>query len=255
MSLITTPTLRLLYDRARPAAAHEHHTITFWMHLFNKIYFHDEQWVVAQEQPPNDSDEDKLRRIDINVSIAGNNNQLDVILICEGKRAGGSMYNVEGQAYQACEARCKNGGSVWAITVIGTTAQTWQYTTRPTKSFVSLTNKAYIDADDAFNAPLLHSHLSKMRMQLIPSSGHILMSQPAQALPLAQPPTQASSSSRYVNHHRDEFRLTLTQAIGFGVLPIMTIICIRGASAYGRKNNNVKAKGRLRKLLRYHTTR
>jgi hypothetical protein len=168
MSLITTQTLRTLYNRAHLPIAHEHHTITFWMHLFSKIYFQEEHWVVAQEPPPTDSDEDQLRRIDINISTVASNDQILIRIVCEGKRAGGSMFEVESQASQACEARCMTGGSVWAITVIGTTAQAWSYTTRPRRSFLSLTNEAYIDADDMVNAPLLHNTLSDIRAQLLP---------------------------------------------------------------------------------------
>lgn len=55
MSLVTTPTLRILYDRANASGTQEHETTTFWVHLFSKVYFNEENYVTAPEKPPSNA--------------------------------------------------------------------------------------------------------------------------------------------------------------------------------------------------------
>ncbi|KAF1921138.1 hypothetical protein BDU57DRAFT_562739 [Ampelomyces quisqualis] len=142
-----------------PGIAQEHETITFWEYLFNKRYFVGEAWFVASQKPPSSATEDRRRRIDLNINYYdGAIDEVKIIAIVEGKKTSTQpavVENVEAQAYEACAARCKSGGSVWAITVIGTAARVWKFTTLPVPSWECVTGgdepefRWYIDADSA----------------------------------------------------------------------------------------------------------
>jgi len=157
MSLVTPGVVRKLYNDANAPQAQEHETITFWEYLFNKRYFTGEAWFVASQKPPSTEVEDRRRRIDLNVNyFDGASGEIKIVAIVEGKRASTQpavVEQVEAQAYQACAARCRSGGSVWAITVIGTAARVWKYTTVPIPSWECVTGgdqpefRWYIDAD------------------------------------------------------------------------------------------------------------
>ncbi|KAI0572294.1 hypothetical protein Alg215_09873 [Pyrenophora tritici-repentis] len=164
MSLVTPGIVRKLYNDANAQQAQEHETITFWEYLFNKRYFVGEAWFVASQKPPSSEMEDRRRRIDLNINYYdGAIDEVKIVAIVEGKRASTQpavVEQVEMQAYQACAARCRSGGSVWAITVIGTAARVWKYTTLPVPSWECVTGGEqpdicfYIDADSAAAATI-----------------------------------------------------------------------------------------------------
>jgi hypothetical protein len=159
MSLVTSGFVRRLYNDANAQQAQEHETITFWEYLFNKRYFVGEDWAVASQKPPSSEVEDRRRRIDLSIiHYDGNTDKVKIVAIIEGKRTSTQpavVEQVEAQAYEACEARCRSGESVWAITVIGTAARVWRYTTLPAPNWVCVTGgqepeiRYYIDADSA----------------------------------------------------------------------------------------------------------
>jgi hypothetical protein len=116
MSLINRTTLRVLYNLAIAPNDQEHEAITFWEQLFNKVYFPEEHFVVAQQKPPSTSSEDRRRRFDINICVVSSEtSQLDIIAVVEGKKHGSQpaqIGEVESQAFEACQSRCKHGHGV-----------------------------------------------------------------------------------------------------------------------------------------------
>jgi hypothetical protein len=175
MSLVTTPTLRVLYNLANTIGAKEHASTTFWNHWLNKIIFPEEHFVVAPERPPSNDNEDGNRRVDFIVGFA-DVSQLRFIYIFEGKKAKGGITAAESQVQEASAACCRRGGSVWSMTAVGTKARIWKYTTVPVSSLGSVT--AYIDADSP-QASQLSSNMMVVKSMMAPQSDFILKSQPS----------------------------------------------------------------------------
>lgn len=106
---ITYGLQRLLFGQselsreANASQAQEHETITFWEYLFNKRYFVGEFWFVASQKPPTADEEDRRRRIDLNVNyFDGACNEVKIVAIVEGKRLLtqlGVVEQVESQAF------------------------------------------------------------------------------------------------------------------------------------------------------------
>jgi hypothetical protein len=112
MSLLTTRTLVCLYNEANAPDAQEHESVTFWDHLWQKIYFSEEEWVIAQQVPPTGNATDRRRRMDTGIFLINPAiNRLELIAPIEGKgnSAGPKdIEEVEIQAEDACARRCKN---------------------------------------------------------------------------------------------------------------------------------------------------
>lgn len=178
MSIVNTPVLRVLYNLANQSGAQENETITFWKYLFNKIYFPEENWVVAQQMPPSSHSSDRRSRIDINIYVISDMaSGLDIIAVFEGKPASGAqpaqVEEVESQALQACQARCRQGQAIWAITAVGTKGRVFKYTqSRFTPTTDPIDDEKpgianYIDAGDPVRAPILDAAIRNIRTQMI----------------------------------------------------------------------------------------
>ena len=185
MSLLTTPTLRSLYNKARKSTGLEYETINFWSHMLSRIYFNDEYFVVNHQNPPSSAPEERLRRVDFSIGrIDFTTDELAIIAFVEGKRtkAGERDYKeVEAQCLQACEAHVKhypNCYNVYGICVVGTEAQIFIYQPRLLPRHEFLTH-GYIDANS--------SAASKL---------HELFNSIAQS---AQPPTLGSTTGQYTS--------------------------------------------------------
>ncbi|KAF2633026.1 hypothetical protein BU25DRAFT_87748 [Macroventuria anomochaeta] len=145
MSLLTTPTLVYLYNNILEPRAHEHHSKTFWTHLIRTKFFPEDDFVIATESPPTPLAEDALRRVDFHISVFNQFQKLQIIAICEIKKARGSVDEVESQLQQACEACARfTKDDVWGIAIVGTKAQILQYTAK--NRYFPLT-QGYIDAN------------------------------------------------------------------------------------------------------------
>ncbi|KAI1680255.1 hypothetical protein KJE20_10895 [Pyrenophora tritici-repentis] len=145
MSLLTTPTLVQLYNNILQPNAHEHHSKTFWTHLLRTKFFPEDDFVIATESPPTPLPQDSLRRVDFHISIFNRLQKLQIIAICEIKKATGSIDEVEAQLQQACQACVTyTKEDVWGIAVRGTKAEILQYTAN--NRYFSLTD-GYMDAN------------------------------------------------------------------------------------------------------------
>ncbi|KAI0571338.1 hypothetical protein TUN199_10423 [Pyrenophora tritici-repentis] len=158
MTLLTTPTLIQLYNNILQLNAHEHHSKTFWTHLLRTQFFPEEDFVIATESPPTPLPDDSLRRVDFHISIFNRTQKLQIIAICEIKKATGSIDEVEAQLQQACQACVTyTKADVWGIAVVGTKAQILHYTMQ--NSFYPLTN-GYVDANSSEANTLRNTLLS-----------------------------------------------------------------------------------------------
>jgi hypothetical protein len=117
MSIVTTPTLRLLYNKAIEANAMETATMAFWIHYLNKHIFTEENWVLTQEQAPSGATADQLRRVDTKIQYS-DGHSLRLIGICEAKRAGATPTPVEAQLVQACEAASRDGTRPYGVAIL-----------------------------------------------------------------------------------------------------------------------------------------
>jgi hypothetical protein len=178
MSFVTTPIRQVLYDNVHQPNAHEHHTKAFWHHILTKDLFPEEHFAVLTESTPSSHLDDALRRVDLLVSTFNPQQKLRIIFINEMKRKGGSADSVEAQVQEACEACVKETKEdVWAMTVIGTTAKMWQYTSG--KTFYALTS-VYIDAKSP-SAQLIRDIVVNMKASIANgSSASIASGPPAQ---------------------------------------------------------------------------
>jgi len=159
MSLLTSPALVYLYNKILQPGAHEHHSKTFWAHLIRTKFLQGDDIVIATESPPTPLAEDAFRRVDFHVCIINQYQKLQIIAICEIKKATGSIDELESQLQQACEACVRyTKDDVWGIAIRGTKAQILQYTT--SNRYFPLTN-GYIDA----NSPEA-SELSRVLMMI-----------------------------------------------------------------------------------------
>lgn len=186
MSLLTTTTLAILYNAANAQEAQEHEAVTFWDHLWQKVYFPEEQWVIAQQSPPTGHTGDRRRRMDTGIFLVNPVLcRLEMVAAVEGKgRDAGpkGIEEVEMQAEQACKSRCLDTSGVWAVTFIGTKARVWKYTILPLPSWSSVTRdpdgeptlENYIDANDVSLAPELDAAFRNMRTTIIPRGHHVL---------------------------------------------------------------------------------
>ncbi|KAF1357803.1 hypothetical protein EJ07DRAFT_180861 [Lizonia empirigonia] len=158
MSLLTTPTLIQLYNNILQPNAHEHHSKTFWTHLLRTQFFPEDDFVIATESPPTPLSQDSLRRVDFHISIFNRLQKLQIIAICEIKKATGSIDEVEAQLQQACEACVKyTKEDVWGIAVRGTKAQILCYEVQ--NRYYPLT-KGYIDSNSSEASSLCNTLLS-----------------------------------------------------------------------------------------------
>ncbi|KAF2023141.1 hypothetical protein EK21DRAFT_119045 [Setomelanomma holmii] len=195
MSLVTTPTLRALYQLANTKGAQEHESVTFWNHVLNKIWFPEEHWVISPEVPPSSHKDDRRRRMDLGVSffISFSQCNLDRVAVIEVKGIDGSKDEVEAQAQEASESCCRAGGSVWALTMVGTAACVWQWTTLPVKQFVD--NTTYIDADSPW-ASRLSQAVMNMKSEVHPTGPLVLKSQPAAVTQQSAPLGSSNDASQ-----------------------------------------------------------
>ncbi|RMJ09580.1 hypothetical protein BHE90_005948 [Fusarium euwallaceae] len=129
MSIITTTTLERLWNDAQRYP--EWATTRLWEHIFNRIAFPSEPWLVSSQQPPTHTPGD-LRRVDLvveNIDPAQGNTM--TLLFMEAKRASASpseIITVETQAYTAACAYAVDLNStepIWTMTCVGSTFRLW----------------------------------------------------------------------------------------------------------------------------------
>lgn len=171
MSLVTTDTLRLLYNEAQAYGHLELYTIRFWIHWLVKHAFPEEHWILAPESPA--SAQDSRRRVDQSIRYRSTGqSSIHVLLFLEAKKHNGTrqdMLDVEGQVHEASMRYCRDHGIdyVYGMTMIGTTARLFQFVNQT--GFVCLfgthqlnRRDLYIDADDA-NAKEITDAITRIR--------------------------------------------------------------------------------------------
>lgn len=129
MSLITTRSLLRLWQDAQVHP--EWATTGLWEHIFNRIVFSDEPWLVSSQQPPTHAPGD-LRRVDLVVGwLDSASNIRMTLLFVEAKRASAGpqdIVEVEMQAYTAACAYAVDRESkdpIWTMTCVGSLVRLW----------------------------------------------------------------------------------------------------------------------------------
>ncbi|KAI1265981.1 hypothetical protein F5Y18DRAFT_34188 [Xylariaceae sp. FL1019] len=128
MSIVTTPTMRKLWNDAQIHP--EWATTRLWEYIFNHNVFTEEDWVVASQQPPTHKPGD-LRRVDIVVEKIDNDARtVGTLLFVEAKRASASLSDIDQVEYQAFTAACAYSitnevENIWAMTCVGSKARIW----------------------------------------------------------------------------------------------------------------------------------
>ncbi|KAI0154772.1 hypothetical protein GGR57DRAFT_95865 [Xylariaceae sp. FL1272] len=133
MSIITTPRLQTLWKDAQEHM--EWATTRLWEHIFNRLVFTEENWVVSSQQPPTHEPSDR-RRVDLVVEqIDEQGRKVGTLLFVEAKRANASITEIQEAEYQAFTAACAyhietNVKSLWAMTCVGSKARIWIFSER-----------------------------------------------------------------------------------------------------------------------------
>lgn len=129
MSIITNHALLCLWQDAQDHP--EWATTRLWEHIFNRIVFSTEPWLVSSQQPPTHTPGD-LRRVDLVVEQVDSASKTTMtLLFVEAKRASAlpnDIAEVETQAYTAACAYAVDSGStdpIWAMTCVGSLARLW----------------------------------------------------------------------------------------------------------------------------------
>lgn len=129
MSIITTRTLQRLWEDAQHYP--EWATTRLWEHIFNRIAFPGDPWLVSSQQPPTLAPGD-LRRVDLVVEQADPaQGSTATRLFMEAKRASAApsdIVTVEVQAYTAaCASALQSNPNdpIWVMTCVGSAARLW----------------------------------------------------------------------------------------------------------------------------------
>jgi hypothetical protein len=129
MSIITTPVLQSLWTDAQQVPL-EWATTRFWEHIFNRIVFNRDPWVVSSQQPPL-HDPGVAHRVDLVVErIDPATGGRGTVLFVELKRTSATQTELTECKLQAYTAGCEyftgtGMARVWAMTCIGNQARLW----------------------------------------------------------------------------------------------------------------------------------
>ncbi|ERT02590.1 uncharacterized protein SPSK_00628 [Sporothrix schenckii 1099-18] len=105
MSIITTPVLQSLWTDAQQVPL-EWATTRFREHVFNRIVFNRDPWVVSSQQPP-PHNPGVARRVDLVVErIDPATGSRDTVLFAKLKRTSATQTELAECELQACTAGC-----------------------------------------------------------------------------------------------------------------------------------------------------
>lgn len=165
MSLLTTPTLRKLYEDAHREGALEQDAVALWRHIL-KSEFRDEHFVHDTERRPEWKDR---TRSDMVVRYVGEDNEWVILLWYEAKRGSSlsELKEVQTQVLYNCRKTLETSrvNRVYALTTLGTTAKAWQLQKGDAMMVDLLPGYGYIDANSS-HGHRLRSCFKRMKTDL-----------------------------------------------------------------------------------------